>query len=106
MTILFLLGLLNVNSLLTLWFFSPIKNTIGKIFFKKDLSPMQFDDYLFVKNKILGELTSCWICCSFWLSLLVGAAYTFIFSLSPLWPLLTFLSYPCISYLFYIIVKR
>jgi hypothetical protein len=106
MIIYFILGLLNVNSLLLLWFFSPIKNTLGKIFFKRDLMPDQFDDFIFVKNKVLGELISCWICCSFWLSIIIGVAYTVILQLPIFWPLITFLSYPGLSYIFYSFIKR
>jgi hypothetical protein len=94
-------GLLAVNSLLLLWFFSPLKISLGKILFKKVLMPHEFDDYISLKNNWLGELIACWICCSFWLSLIIGFVLMVMFSLPLYWPILTFLGYPCLCYLFY-----
>lgn len=102
----YFIGLLIVNSLLLLWFFSPIKNTIGKIIFKKDLMPTEFDDLLFTKNKFLCKLSSCWICCSYWLSLAVGAFFMLCFSLPFYWPFLTYFTYPAFCYLFYTSIRR
>jgi hypothetical protein len=102
----FILGNLIVNSLLLLWFFSPFKTTLSEIFLGKFLMPLEFDDYVFSKNKVLGKLVSCWICCSFWLSLLVGYIISIIFNLTIFWCVVTFLCYPAICYLFYIAVKK
>lgn len=102
----YILGLLVVNSLLLLWFFSPLKITLGEIFFKKTLMPDQFDDLLFIKNKILGKLLSCHICLSFWLSLFVGAVFAVLFVLPWFWPLMTFFTYPGICYLYLKIIKQ
>lgn len=96
----YLLGLLTVNSLLLLWFYSPLKTTISEIFLKKTLMPHEFDDWLFIKNKILGKLLSCWICCSFWLSLFVGFIAQVIFILPCYYFLITFFTYPCLCYIF------
>ena len=106
LAVFFILGLLTVNSLLLLWFFSPIKTTISEIFLKKMLMPLEFDDYVFTKNKVLGKLVSCWICCSFWLSLAVGIFFTIAFNLPVYWPLITYFCYPCLCYLFNVIIKR
>lgn len=106
MILFYIIGFLNVLSALLLWFFSPLKITIGKIIFKKELSFMEFDDFLFIKNKFIGELLSCWICCSFWLSLLVGILYTLTLSLPFFWPLLTFSTYPALCYIYYVFVKK
>lgn len=102
----YILGLLTVNSLLLLWFFSPIKTTLSEIFLKKSLMPLEFDDIVYVKSKILGKLTTCWICLSFWTSLITGTVMALIFNLSAFWPLVTFVSYPCLCYIFYTMVKR
>lgn len=107
--LIFLLGLLTVNSLLVLWFFSPLKTTISEIFLKQTLMPYEFDDRLYFKNKFLGKLSSCWICCSFWLSLLVGTVFSIIFSSYLIingFALIAFFSYPSVCYLFYRIVKE
>jgi hypothetical protein len=102
----FLIGLLNVLSLLLLWFISPLKITLSKIIFKRELMHDSFDDLLYSKNKFLGELLTCWICCSFWLSLLVGIVYMFVLNLTPWWPIITFLSYPILCYVFNVFFKR
>jgi hypothetical protein len=98
---LFIIGLLTVNSILLLWFFSPLKTSIGKIIFKKTLMPYEFDDLISLKNKWIGELISCWICCSFWCSLAVGIFFVYIFGAVWWYPILTFFCYPCLCYLFY-----
>lgn len=102
----YILGLLIVLSLLVLWFFSPLKTSLSKIFFNKFLMPHEFDDYVSLKNQNLGTLISCWVCCSFWLSLLIGILFTFISNLPWYYPLITYFSYPGICYFYYTIVKR
>lgn len=99
-------GVLGVCSFLLLWFVSPLKITLAKIIFKKDIVVLdEFDDILFLKNKILGKLTACWVCLSFWLSLLVGIVLLIGFGSVWYMPLLTFLTYPSIAYIFKIIIK-
>lgn len=105
-TVLFILGLLSLNSILLLWFFSPIKTSISEIFLKKSLMPLDFDDYIYSKNKIIGKLISCYICCSFWISLIIGIVFTLLFNLPITWPLITFFCYPGLSYLFFTFIKR
>ena len=102
----YILGLLFVLSLLILWFFSPLKTSLGKILFKKVLMPHEFDDYISLKSQNLGILISCWVCCSFWLSLLIGIIFMFVSNLPWYYPLVTYLSYPGICYLYYAFVKR
>jgi len=101
----YVVGLLSVCSFLLLWFVSPLKITLAKIFFKKDIVvPSDFDDLLFLKNYILGKLSSCWICLSFWTSLAVGIILTFIGQ--PQWfPILTFCTYPSLAYAFKTLIK-
>lgn len=100
MIISYILGLLVVNSLLLLWFFSPLKTTISEIFLKKTLMPFEFDDWLYLRNKFFGELLSCWVCCSFWLSLMVGGFFVIFFGYFWYYPILTFLTYPSLCYLY------
>lgn len=106
LALLFILGLSIVNSLLLLWFFSPIKITLSELFLGKSLMPLEFDDYVYSKSKFFGKLNTCWICCSFWLSLTVGVIFCYVSSLTLLWPLITFLSYPAFCYIFYTFIKR
>lgn len=104
--LIYFLGLFIVNSLLLLWFFSPLKITLSELFLGKSLMPMEFDDFVYSKSKFIGKLTTCWICCSFWLSLLIGILTLFIFDLTLFWPLITFLSYPSLCYIFYTFIKK
>lgn len=98
----FAAGILAVLSCLVLWFKSPLKLTLGKIIFKQNFNNLEeFDDWLFMKNKFLGKLLSCWICCSFWLSLLVGVFLVLFFNATVYSPLITFFCYPSIAYLYY-----
>ncbi len=101
MIYIYLTGLLITNSILILWFFSPLSNSIGKIFFKKDniYTLDNLMDILAIKSVFLSTLLSCWICLSFWISLFVGACLMILFQLPIYFPLLTFLTYPSIVYL-------
>lgn len=102
----YIIGILVVNSLLLLWFFSPIKTTLGKIIFKKELLPLDFDDLVFVRMPILGKLIGCYICSSFWLSLLIGIFFTLVCSMPWWWPFLTYFTYPSISFIFYKVISK
>lgn len=96
----YLAGLFSVNSLLILWFYSPLSSSIAKYIFKKD-NILTFDDFLdfiYVKNEILGKLLSCWICMSFWLSLIAGIGLVICFNLPLHFPILTFLTYPALLF--------
>lgn len=93
-------GLLTVNSLLILWFYSPLSSSIAKYILKKDnISNLDdFLDFIYIKNEILGKLLSCWICMSFWLSLIIGIILTFCFNLSWFFPIMTFFTYPSVLF--------
>jgi len=102
----YIMGLLGLWSFMVLWFLSPFKITLGKILFNKEFNtPVDFDDYLFIKNKVLGKLLSCWICTSFWTSLLIGIVIYFVYSTPLTTPLITFSTYPSITYLFKVLIK-
>jgi hypothetical protein len=97
----YVIGLLITNSILILWFYSPLTSSISHYFFhKKEIYTFNsFIDFLVIKNAFLGKLLSCWICLSFWLSFIVGMLFTIIFNL-PIWyPLLTYFTYPAILFL-------
>lgn len=97
----YILGLLAVNSLLILWFYSPLPNSIGKFFLKNDKIYTLDDliDLIAIKSSFWATLLSCWICLSFWLSLLMGAITTITLSLPFYFPLLTYFTYPAVLYL-------
>lgn len=101
----FVAGLLFLCSTLLLWFVSPLKITLAKIFFKKDiLLPTDFDDIVSIKAPLVGKLIGCWICTSFWISLALGCL--FVVMGQPLHtPLVTFLGYPGLAYIFKTIIK-
>ena len=98
---LYIIGLLIINSILILWFYSPLTTSISSLIFnKKEIYTFDsFIDFLVIKNIFLGKLLSCWICLSFWLSFIIGILFTIIFNL-PIWyPLLTYFTYPAILFL-------
>jgi len=106
MTFFLIIGGLQVFSLMVLWFLSPLKLTLGKILFKQNYnSPNQFDDKLFVKNNILGTISGCIICMSFWTSLSLGIVYAIIFQLPVYYPIITFLTYPGACYYLFSKIK-
>ena len=89
----YVIGLFCTSSLLMLQFYSPAKITIGKIIFGEDfIVDEEFDDRLSIINKKLGTLSGCWTCSSFWLSLIVGIVFMFMFNLKSWYPFLTFFS--------------
>jgi len=97
------LAFLSVNSLLLLWFYSPLKITLAKLLFKEDItSQEQFEDLLYIKfkNNNLTILSSCYICLSFWLSLISGIILFLLAGMPYYTPVITFLSFPCLCYVF------
>jgi hypothetical protein len=103
----YIINFLIVFSILVLWFFSPLKITLGKFFFKANYNiPEEFDDKLFLTNYFLGTLSGCWICVSFWLSLISGIVVMIVLDLFLLYPLLTFLMFPGLLYILYRIIKK
>lgn len=100
-------GLLITLTTLLIWFYSPIKTTLGQWFFDKNMySTEQFETALLLKSKKLAILSSCFICFSFWTSLTVGIILAFANSLSPYFPLTTAFTYPSIAYLYKTFIDR
>lgn len=98
-----LLAFLSVNSLLLLWFYSPLKLTLAELLFKiKITSHEQFEDLLLLKFKSekITILSSCYICLSFWLSLFSGVILYYFANMPIYTPIITFLSFPSLSYAF------
>lgn len=96
-----ILSFLISNSLLILWFFSPLSNSIGKIFFKReDIYVLDnLIDLISLKSSFLATLLSCWICMSFWISLIVGIFLMVILGLPYYFPILCFFTNPPFLYL-------
>jgi hypothetical protein len=100
-------GLLITLTTLLIWFYGPIKTTLGQWLFDKNIySNDQFETALLLRNKKLAILSSCFICFSFWTSLTVGAILAFANSLSPYFPLITAFTYPSIAYLYKTFIDR
>lgn len=103
----YIAGLGIAATFLLIWFYSPLKITLGQILFDKNFySTDQFETALLLKNKILGKLSSCFICSSFWLSLLIGSSLFVIFGLEWYFPLLTWFTYPGVLYLYKLILDK
>ena len=94
-------GLLITCSSLLLWFYSPLKITLGQLFLNKNLYSIdQVETAVMLINPWLGKLISCFICCSFWISLIVGFIIMLIQNLPWYFPILTFFTYPSLAYLY------
>lgn len=103
----YLVGLGMTLTALVIWFYSPLKITLGQIFVDKNLYSIdQVDTAIIIKNKWLGKLLSCYICFSFWTSLLVGLFLFKLLDLQWFFPFLTWFTYPSIAYLYKSIVEK
>lgn len=103
----YIAGLGAVATFLLIWFYSPLKTTLGQIFFDRNFySNDQFETALLLKNKFLGKLFSCYICTSFWTSLFVGLIFFIVFNLEWYFPLLTWSTYPAILYLYKLVLDK
>ena len=105
--LLYFLGLLFTCNACLIWFYSPLKITLGQIFFDKDrYTNEQFETRLLIRNAFLGKLLTCYICFSFWSSLIVGIVFV-VLNLAPFWFIvITAGTYPCLCYLYKIIVDK
>jgi hypothetical protein len=99
----FLLGFFALNSILLLWFYSPLKLSLAKIIFKEDIFEHdKFEELILIRWRSLNlaTLSSCYICFSFWTSLIIGFILMFLFNLPWYTPIVTFLCYPSLAYAF------
>ena len=94
-------GLLTTWTVLLIWFYSPLKVTLGQLFIHKNLyTDDQVETALMIKNKWLGKLASCYICFSFWTSLFISIFYKFACNLSWEFVPLAWFTYPSLCYLY------
>jgi hypothetical protein len=100
-------GLAANCSALLIWFYSPLKITLGQLFIDKNLYSIdQVDTAVLILNKWIGKLISCYICMSFWVSLLIGLLYLLFFDAPAWFPMLTATSYPSLCYIFKKIIDK
>jgi len=103
----YIAGLCINSTALLIWFYSPLKTTLGQILFSKNIySNDQFETALLLKSPLLGKLLGCYICCSFWSSLGIGLALWHIFSLPWFFPLLTWFTYPGLLYIYKLVLDK
>lgn len=100
------IGLLITLTVLLIWFYSPLKSTIGGVISPQIYLNEQFDTFLLVRNKWVGKLSSCYICFSFWTSLIVGVITSIICDYNILYSLLTAFTYPAIAYLYKSLIEK
>jgi len=105
--IIYFIGLLFSFTACLIWFYSPLKISLGQILFDKDIYTVdQFETRLLIRNALLGKLLSCYICFSFWISLFIGIVAATL-HLAPLWfPVVTAGTYPSLCYLYKCIIDR
>lgn len=103
----YLAGLGTTLTALLIWFYGPLKATLGQIFFDKNIiSNDQFETALIIKSPIVGKLAGCYVCCSFWCSLFVGCVLYSMFDLPGYFPFLAWFTYPSIAYLYKVILDK
>ena len=103
----YIIGLFVECTCLLIWFYSPLKTTLGKMFISKEISSNEdFETAIMFKNSIIGKLISCYICSSFWLALIIGCTFTLVFSLPIIFSALTWFTYPGLAYLYKSIIDK
>lgn len=103
----YLIGLAATQSLLILWFYSPLRSSLGRMFIDKNITTNDdFNIALQVISPFLSKLFSCYICCSFWFSLVIGFALCIQSNLAPYFPLLTFLTFPTFTFFYKLLVDK
>jgi hypothetical protein len=102
------LGYFITQTILLIWFYSPFRISIGKIIFDKGMyTTEQFETYVLILSPFLGKLLSCYICFSFWTSLVVGSIGSFfLYDMEILIPAITALTYPSICYLYKAVIDK
>jgi len=107
MILTYVTGLLMVINVCLIWFYSPFRVTLGQLIFDKSIDDEdQFETHLLLFNSVIGKALSCYICFSFWTSLLIGVL-AFISGLAPF--CFVFIApgtYPGICYLYKAIIDR
>ena len=97
----YLAGLGTTLTALLIWFYSPMRSTLGQILISKNIHTNDdFETALLYKSPFFGKLFGCYICCSFWGSLAVGVIFYAMFDLPGYFPFLTWSTYPSVAYLY------
>ena len=105
--ILYFLGYLTVQTILVIWFYSPFRISLGQVLFDREMFTFdQFETHLLIRSAILGKLLSCYICFSFWISLLIGVFLTAIGVVPLYFPAVTAMTYPAICYLYHSLTNK
>ena len=104
----YVFGYLVVQTILVIWFYSPMRISIGQLLFDKNMYMTDhFETHVLSISPFLGKLLSCYICFSFWTSLIVGSIGSFfMYDMEIIIPVVTALTYPSICYLYKSIVDR
>lgn len=103
----YLKGLLTTWTVLLIWFYSPLKVTLGQLFINKNLyTDDQVETAIMIKNKWLGKLLSCYICFSFWTSLVVGGFIKLYNHLDWSFVFLAWFTYPSLCYLYKALIDK
>jgi hypothetical protein len=100
-------GLLTTWTALLIWFYSPLRVTLGQLFIDKNLySSDQVETAILIKSKWLGKLLSCYICFSWWTSLFVCLIIKYYYNLSLEFVFLGWFTYPSLCYLYKAIIDK
>ncbi len=104
----YIFGYLIVQTILVIWFYSPLRISLGQLLIDKNIYMTDhFETYMLTLNPFLGKLLSCYICFSFWTSFIIGCIGSFfLYDKEIIIPLATALTYPCICYFYKSIVDR
>ena len=103
----YLIALAATQSLLVLWFYGPLRSSLGRMFIDKNIiTNDDFNIALQVISPFLAKLFSCYICCSFWFSLAVGLGLCIGLNLTPWFPVLTFSTFPSFTFLYKLLVDK
>ena len=97
----YFISFLIVQTILLIWFESPMKLSLGKFMFNKTFfDGKEFDIHIMFLNSTLGKLISCEICLSVWISLIVSIISGVFTSTPILFPIICTGTFPILSYVF------
>jgi hypothetical protein len=96
-----------VQTICVIWFYSPFRISIGQLLFDRQIDDYdKFELYVMMKSPLIGKLLSCYICFSFWTSLIVGGISVFTVG-TPYWyPFFCGLTLPSLCYLYKSIINN
>jgi len=107
MLIYYIIGVLVEFTALLIWFFSPLKTSLGQFFLSKQITTNEeFEIAIMMKSPFIGKLLSCYICSSFWLALFIGTLFKFLFCLPLEFIPLVWFTYPGLAYLYKSLIDK